>query len=175
MQVLVKAAAPFFAAHQDLQADIYMSMANEGGTMLGGAWKLSAALEEAKLPHVRWQFKRFPDEEHGTIPYISTYEGLQAIFAGFRIADPIALFAEGGLPAFERHYAEVSQRMGYTVPVPARAYGDALSELADRGRFAEAEEIGRKMLEMIRRTPGPCRPSRRSRRSRRTSPKRSPI
>jgi len=86
-------------------------------------------------------------EEHGTISYISTYDGLQAIFDGYRIANPIALFEEGGLPAFERHYAEVSKRMGYTVPVPSRAYGDALSELSNRGRFAEAEEIGKKMLE----------------------------
>ncbi len=37
-QVLVKTAQPFLAAHQDLHADIYMSMANEGDTMLGGAW-----------------------------------------------------------------------------------------------------------------------------------------
>ena len=147
-QVLVKAAQPFFAAHRDLRADLYMTMANEGGTMLGGAWKLSAVLEESALPFVRWQFKRSPEEEHGTIPYISTYEGLQAIFRGYRIADPVALFEEGGLPAFERHYADVSKRMGYTVPVPARAYGDALSELSNRGRFAEAEEIGQKMLQL---------------------------
>jgi predicted alpha/beta superfamily hydrolase len=146
-QVLVKAAPPFFAAHQDVQADIYMSMANEGGTMLGGAWKLSAALEEAQLPNVRWQFKRYPEEEHGTIPYVTTYEGLQAIFAGYGIANPIALFEQGGLPAFERHYAEVSKRIGYTVPVPSRAYGGTLSELSYRGRFAEAEEVGKKMLE----------------------------
>jgi predicted alpha/beta superfamily hydrolase len=146
-QVLVKAAQPFFAAHQDIQADIYMSMANEGGTMLGGAWKLSAALEEAKLPNVRWQFKRYPEEEHGTVPYISTYEGLQAIFNGYRIANPVALFEEAGPTAFERHYTEVSKRLGYTVPVPARAYGDALSDLSDRGRFAEAEEVGKTMLE----------------------------
>ena len=115
--------------------------------MLGGAWKLSAELEEAKLPNVRWQFKRSPEEEHGTIPYISTYAGLQAIFEGYRIADPIAFVEEGGLPAFERHYAQVSKRLGYTVAVPARAYGDTLSELSNRERFAEAEEVGKKMLE----------------------------
>jgi predicted alpha/beta superfamily hydrolase len=146
-QVLVKAAQPFFAAHRDLRADLYMSMANEGDKMLGGAWKLSAVLEESKLPFLRWQFKRSPEEEHGTIAYISTYEGLQAIFDGYRVANPVALFEEGGLPAFERHYADVSKRMGYTVSVPARAYGDTLSDLSDRGRFAEAEEIGLKMLE----------------------------
>lgn len=147
-QALIKSAQTFFAAHKDLRADIYMSMASEDGTMLGGAWKLSAVLEESKLPNLRWQFKRYPEEEHGTIPYISTYEGLQAIFAGYRIADPIMLFEVGGLPAFERHYAEVSKRLGYTVPVPARAYGDALSNLSNRGRFAEAEQIGKKMLEL---------------------------
>jgi predicted alpha/beta superfamily hydrolase len=147
-QVLVRAAQPFFAAHKELRADLYMTMANEGDTMLGGAWKLSAVLEESKLPFLRWQFRRYPEEEHGTIPYMSTYEGLQAIFAGYRIADPVALFEEGGLPAFERHYAEVSKRMGYTVRAPARAYGDTLSELSNRGRFAEAEEIGKKMLEL---------------------------
>jgi predicted alpha/beta superfamily hydrolase len=146
-QALIKAAQPFFAAHKDLRADLYMSMANEGEEMLGGAWKLSAVLEESKLPNLRWQFKRYPEEEHGTIPYISTYEGLQAIFAGYRIADPIVSFEEGGLQAFERHYAEVSKRMGYTVPVPARAYGDVLSDLSNRERFEEAEEIGKKMLE----------------------------
>jgi len=116
--------------------------------MLGGAWKLSAVLEESKLADLRWQFKRSPEEDHGTIPYMSTYEGLQAIFAGYRIAHPVALFEEGGLPAFERHYAEVSKRMGYTIEVPARAYGDALSDLSNRERYAEAEEIGRKMLEL---------------------------
>jgi pimeloyl-ACP methyl ester carboxylesterase len=85
-QALVKAAQPFFAAHKDLRADLYMTMANEGDTMLGGAWKLYAVLEESKLKlaDVRWQFKRSPEEEHGTIPYISTYERLQAIFAGYR-------------------------------------------------------------------------------------------
>ena len=147
-QALVKAAQPFFAAHQDLRADLYMTMGSEGQAMLGGAWKLAAVLEESKLPNLRWQFKRSPEEDHGTIPYMSTYEGLQAIFGGYRIADPIALFEEGGLPAFERHYAEVSKRLGYTVEVPPGVYGGMIWDLASRGRFAEAEEIGKKMLEL---------------------------
>src|SRR5580700_2481364 len=147
-QVLVKAAQPFFAAHKDLRADLYMSMGSEGDRMLGGAWKLSAVLEESKLADLRWQFKRSPEEDHGTIPYISTYEGLQAIFRGYRMTDPIALFEEGGLPAFERHYANVSKRLGYTVEVPMGVYGGMVFELSNRGRFAEAEEIGKKMLQL---------------------------
>jgi|HubBroStandDraft_1064217.scaffolds.fasta_scaffold00249_10 predicted alpha/beta superfamily hydrolase len=147
-QALVKTAQPFFSAHKDLRADIYMTMGSEGQQMLGGAWKLAAVLEESKLPDVRWQFKRSPEEDHGTIPFMSTYEGLQAIFAGYRIANPIALFDEGGFAAFERHYADVSKRLGYTVEVPAAVYRGMVWELANRGRFAEAEEIGKKMLEL---------------------------
>lgn len=146
-QALVKASQPFFAAHQDLRADLYMTMGDEGQAMLGGAWKLSAVLEEAKLPDLRWQFKRSIEEDHGTIPYLSTYEGLQEIFRGYRIADSVALFEQGGLTAFERHYAQVSKRMGYAVPVPMSAYGGTVWELANRGRFDEAREIGKKMLE----------------------------
>lgn len=147
-QALVRASQPFFAAHKDLRADLYMTMGDEGQQMLGGAWKLSAVLEESKLADLRWQFKRSPEEDHGTIAYLSTYEGLQAIFKGYRLADPVALFEEGGLAAFERHYAEVSKRMGYTVQVPMRTYGGMVWELSSRGRFAEAEAIGKKMLDI---------------------------
>ena len=146
-QALVKAAQPFFAAHRDLRADLYMAMGDEGQEMLGGAWKLSAVFEESKLADLRWQFKRSPEEDHGTIAYLSTYEGLEAIFKGYRIADPVALFEQGGLAAFDHHYAEVSKRMGYTVEAPMGTYAGMVWQLSSRGRFAEAEEIGKRMLE----------------------------
>jgi len=146
-QALVKASPPFFAAHKDLRADLYLSMGSEGQEMLGGAWKLSAVLEESKIPDLRWQFKRSPDEDHGTIPYLSIYEGLQAIFRGYRIADPIELFDQAGLSGLERHYVEVSKRLGYRVEVPLATYARMAWELSSRDRFADAEAIGRKMLE----------------------------
>ena len=146
-QALVKASPPFFAAHKDLRADLYLSMGSEGQEMLGGAWKLSAVLEESKIPDLRWQFKRSPEEDHGTIPYLSIYEGLQAIFRGYRIADPIELFDQAGLSGLERHYVEVSKRLGYPVEVPLAIYARMVWELSSRDRFADAEAIGRKMLE----------------------------
>jgi predicted alpha/beta superfamily hydrolase len=146
-QALVKASQPFFAAHRNLRADLYMAMGDEGQEMLGGAWKLSAVLEESKLADLRWQFKRSPEEDHGTIAYLGTYEGLEAIFKGYRVADPVALFEQGGLAAFDRRYAEVSKRMGYTIEVPMETFAGMVWELSSRGRFAEAEEIGKKMLE----------------------------
>jgi predicted alpha/beta superfamily hydrolase len=146
-QALVKASPPFFAAHKDLRADLYLTMGSEGQEMLGGAWKLSAVLEESKIPDLRWQFKRSPDEDHGTIPYLSIYEGLEAIFKGYRIADPIELFDQAGLSGLDRHYEEVSKRLGYPVEVPLATYTRMVWELSSRDRFADAEAIGQKMLE----------------------------
>ena len=146
-QALVKASPLFFAAHEALRADLYLSMGSEGQEMLGGAWKLSAILEESKLPNLRWQFKRSPEEDHGTIPYPSIYEGLQAIFKGNRIEDPIALFDQAGLLGLERHYAEISKQLGYPVEVPIATYARIVWELSNRDRFVDAEAIGQKMLE----------------------------
>ena len=142
-QSLVKAAQPFFAAHPDLRGDLYMTMANEGQAMLGGAWKLSAILEESKLPNLRWHFKRSPEEDHGSTPYLSTYEGLQVIFDGYRIADPVALFDQGGIDAIERHYAEVSKRLGYEVKITTDVYANTAYTLADHERLADAETVGK--------------------------------
>jgi len=152
-QALVKAAGPFLTAHGDLSADLYIAIGNEGQEMLGGAYKLSAALEESKLKQLRWQFRRSPEEDHGTITYPATYAGLQGIFAGYRVADPVALFEQGGLPAFARHYADVSKRLGYTVEVPMETYAGMVWELSGRGRFTEAEAIGTKMLELQPKNP----------------------
>jgi predicted alpha/beta superfamily hydrolase len=146
-QALVKTAPPFFAAHKDLHSDLYLTMGSEGQEMLGGAWKLSAVLEESKIPDLRWQFKRSPDEDHGTTPYPGIYEGLQAMFKGYRIADPIELFDQAGLSGLERHYVEVSKRLGYPVEVPMATYAGMVWELSSRDRFADAEAIGQKMLE----------------------------
>jgi predicted alpha/beta superfamily hydrolase len=152
-QALVKKSQSFFAAHRNLSADLYMAIGSEGQQMLGGAYKLAALLEESKLTELRWQFKRSPEQDHGTITYPATYEGLQGIFSGYRIADPVALFEQGGLAAFERHYAGVSKRLGYTVDVPFETYAGMMRELSSRGRFAEALEIGRKMLDLNPKNP----------------------
>ena len=146
-QALVKASPPFFAAHKNLRADLYLSMGSEGQEMLGGAWKLSAVIEESKIPDLRWEFKRSPDEDHGTTPYLGIYEGLQAIFKGYRIADPIELFDQAGLSGLERHYVEASRRLGYPVEVPLATYARMVWELSSTDRFADAEAIGQKMLE----------------------------
>ena len=121
-QSLITAAETFFQSHKDLRGDLYMTIGDEGGEMLGAAWRLSAIMEEHRAPQFRWHFKRSVEESHGTIPYLSTYEGLQVLFDGYSIARSDDLLRSADPRNIEDHYARVSKRMGYEVLVPLSAW-----------------------------------------------------
>jgi predicted alpha/beta superfamily hydrolase len=121
-QSVVTAAKSFFESRKDLKGDLYMAIGDEGGEMLGGAWRLSAIMEEHRTPEFRWQFKRSEAESHGTIPYLSTYEGLQALFEGYSLERSKNSLSSADAKDIEDHYARVSQRLGYEVPVPSTAW-----------------------------------------------------
>jgi hypothetical protein len=45
----------------------------------------------------RWTFKQMPGETHTSIPHQSIYSGLDTIFDGWHLANPLKLYDEGGL------------------------------------------------------------------------------
>ena len=60
-----------------------------------------------------------PDEDHGSVVLRSHYYGLRKIFEGWRLpVDRETRAFRGGLPEMKAHYASLSQRRGYTVPIP---------------------------------------------------------
>lgn len=147
-RALVKQMEPFLLANKDLQGDLYMTMANEQGTQLGAAWELSSLLQERAPRSFRWQFVRHPEETHFSVLHRSIYEGLQAVFHGWYVHDPFALYEQGGLVAIERHYQALSARIGYDVPVAERSLTVVLNALTSRGRFSEGEPVVSKALSL---------------------------
>jgi len=147
-QSLVKGTQDFLASHKDLRADLFVTLGNEGGQMLGGYWRFSAALGEARPPNLRWQLHRWPEETHGSVPLRSTHEGLQAIFDGWYVHDPMALYDTVGLAGIEKQYAEVSKRMGYAVPVPDAVLGQISGGLERAARKDEIEPVLAKRVEL---------------------------
>ena len=112
-QNLTAKAEAFLKSEPDLDGYFYMTMGNEGGTMLGGAMKLAALFEELAPPDFDWDFKVMKEETHGTVPHRSTYYGLEAIFKDWYRADVAKIYTEGGMEALNAHYATVSQKLGY--------------------------------------------------------------
>lgn len=148
-QTLVKEAEVFLTSRKELRADFYMTMADEDTAMLGGAWKLAAFMEEQRPKSLRWQFVRSPEETHGTIPYRSTYNGLQFIFDGWNIRDDVAMFEQSGFAGIDAHYEKLSARVGYPVPMPDHIFGGLFYTFLGEERYADAERVVNRAMELF--------------------------
>ena len=115
---LISEAETFFVKHDDADAFLFMTMGNEGGAMLGGAWELSAVLEQSAPESFEWEFALMEEETHGSIPHRTTYQALERLYDGWRIPDFARLAEEGGLDAFDSHYAGLSRKYGYEIVTP---------------------------------------------------------
>lgn len=112
-QNLVAKADTFLSSNPNLDCFFYMTMGNEGGTMLGGAMKLAALFEEMEASDFKWDFKVMEEETHGSIPHRSTYYGLEAIFKDWFSIDYQKLYAGGGLKNIKKHFNDISNKLGY--------------------------------------------------------------
>lgn len=145
-QQLVEQADKFFEANPEYEANLYMTMANEGGSMLGGAWKLSAVMEEKAPNDLTWEFRLMNEEDHGSIPHRSTYYGLETIFKDWKdISDPLAYYNQGGMAAIEAHYENLEEKfLMKDMKVPESLINRLGYQLLEAGRKQEAIEVFKK-------------------------------
>ena len=117
-QRLVEQTRTYFQENEGIKGYLYMTMGNEGGNMLGGAWKMSAVLEESAPEEFVWAFDLMEEETHGSVPSRSTYKGFEFIFQDWYLPEPMKLFETGGLAALDAHYEKISKRWGYKLNPP---------------------------------------------------------
>ena len=110
---LIGQADEYFDKEMDLHGHLYMTMGNEGGGMLGGAWKLSAILKEKAPNGFTWEFVRMEEETHGSVPQKSTIDGLEYIFSDWYLPNHMMVFDAGGLSAIDAHFAKLEGQFGY--------------------------------------------------------------
>lgn len=98
----------------------YMTMASEGGAMLRGAWELSGVFEEKAPPWFDWKFTLMEEEDHGSTPHRSLYDGLEWLYRDWALPAfaTVAWPDEERLERIDDHFREVSERYGYDLPTP---------------------------------------------------------
>ena len=146
-QRLVAQADSAFDHAEDLVGDFYMTMGNEGGAMLGGALKFAGVLEAKAPEDFRWEFKLMEEESHGSVPHRSTYYGLEKIFDGWNLHDPVGLYVTGGLEAVDRHFARASARFGYERTPSVGILGPIGGRALEDGNAADAEAVFSRLIE----------------------------
>ena len=138
-----------FDRHPHVTGSLYMTMGNEGGDMLSGAWRLAGTLEKHAPPSFRWEWVHMPDETHGSVPARSVYDGLEWIFADW---NPATLYAElerrGAevMPRIATHFAETSELVGFEVPLPVSRVGGIVFSLNESGRTDTALGIAEALV-----------------------------
>ncbi len=95
-----------------------MTMDDDTGRSLIDAWETASYLQGHAGGELNFQFRRYPEESHRSIPLRSVYDGLQAIFDGWSIPDAVIFSEQAGLAGLEKHFAAISSRLGYSVPIP---------------------------------------------------------
>jgi predicted alpha/beta superfamily hydrolase len=145
-ETLIDAMPAFLSSHKDLRADVFVAIGNEQGRMLANTWRLSARFAEKPprtMPGIRWQLSRFPEDDHGTVSLRAMEQGLRSVFDGWYVeeSDARTLFEKGGVAALQKHYAEVSQRMGYAVPVPRGGFAATIGALRRGNRPDDARLV----------------------------------
>ena len=103
--------------------------------------RFCAALEEKPIQEFRWTLLEMPEETHNSIVHLSLYSGLDKIFDGWHLANPVKLYEEGGLEAVHRHFSEGSSRYGYERQTPAFTVSLVVAGLLAKGRLEEAASV----------------------------------
>lgn len=122
---------------------LYMTMANEGGAMLRGAWGLAGVLEEKAPPYLEWQFQLMDQEDHGSVPHRSLYDGLEWLYDEWALTvfETVAWPAEQRLERIDEHFTTISSRYGYESETPEGFLNSVGYALLGDGLPEEAVEI----------------------------------
>lgn len=140
-QYLVDQTKAFYDEGKQFEGFFYMTMGNEGGSMLGGAMKLAALMEEHPTSSFKWHFQLMEDENHGTVPHRSTYDGLEFIFKEWFKTDLSALYTMKSVEEIKGHFAKMSQRLGYNLSPGEKAWNTIGQRFMQRGQHQQAKEV----------------------------------
>jgi predicted alpha/beta superfamily hydrolase len=142
-EAVVAEAEAFFSKTKELQSDLYFTAASAyaKGKMSGGVQRLAAILGEKAPAGFRWNFEWMNQEDHMSIPLPSIHQGLETIFDGWHLADPLELFDKGGIEAVHRYFRDGGARFGYDRTTSPFTVSLIVAGLITTGRLDEASEL----------------------------------
>lgn len=134
----LKRAEEFLKNQKELKLTLYMSVGHEPGGLGDSVDRFRDFLAKTPIKGFEWQFERLDDEDHGSVVLRSHYFGLRKVYEGWRgpRAESGALI--GGLKDADAHYAKLSERLGYTIPVPEALINQLGYQFLNGGKPEEA-------------------------------------
>jgi hypothetical protein len=122
-RLMVRMARDFFGKPAPPARTLFIAQANnitpyDSGTVLNvnNILALNSIIKDANTSGIRYGYKYYDGEDHGSIPLIAGYDALRFIFEGYAAHYPKALVQPGYLT---QHFDRVSEMLGYRALPPA--------------------------------------------------------
>lgn len=144
-------AQQLFATQAKLNSTLFMSLAGEGNSDNPMSRNFSA-LEKSLSQHAPegflWKAEHYPDETHGSTVLRAHYAGLCMIFKGWDPPRDETSGFIGGLAGIEDHYRKLSQRFGYSIPLPETVINELGYQLKNDGKLDEAIAVFQRNVQL---------------------------
>lgn len=127
---------------KSLRADIFLATAHSSAPKPGDpVRKFAELLAATTTPGLHSAFVAMNDETHMSIPIRGLHQGLDTVFDGWHLTDPLALYDRGGIEAIHRHFREGGERYGYVQTTSPFMVSMIVAELIWSGRLDEAARV----------------------------------
>jgi predicted alpha/beta superfamily hydrolase len=118
-QVVVKRAEDFFKTRKEVPKTLFISLGNEPGPIDDAYHQFKQLLSRQQSKGLEWEALEMADEDHGSVVLRSHYAALRKIYSDWRIPqDPDTGQVAVDLKGADDHYKKLSDKFGFTLPVP---------------------------------------------------------
>ncbi len=96
---------------KDLVKSLFITLGDEDAEAVT---RLVDLLNESAPADLRWEYREYPDENHGSVALRSLYDGLLFVFGDWNLKRELA---ELGPAAIRGHFQDLSDRVGFDIQV----------------------------------------------------------
>jgi uncharacterized protein len=136
----IRGVRDLFGARKELPVTVHVTAGREADVLVSSVRRFEKLAKKGPKGFSA-SFGYHDDEDHGSIVLRTHYDGLRKIFAGYAPPTDANGLIEPDWSALKRHYAGVSRRLGYEVPVPERMTNFLAYRKLGQKRVDEAIEI----------------------------------
>ncbi len=142
---LIKRAPEFF--DQGVPRPLYVAASGRDFPgNLGGIQRFVDVLERKYKDDELWRFDFFESEGHYSLVHRATYRALNFLYKDWQISDVIASRAQ--FEDYERHYAQLSQKYGYTIEIPMQSVIHLGNQLLRAKRFEDGIRVLKRNIDL---------------------------
>jgi predicted alpha/beta superfamily hydrolase len=134
---VIKRAEEVFRQNKDWKKTMFIGLGNEPD-YVQGFHSFQSLLKKTKPKNFEYEFREFPEENHGSVVLPAYYAGFRKIFENW--TPPVT----GNVTNLENHYKRLSGKFGYEIKPPEALLNQIGYQLLRADKPAEAVEVFRK-------------------------------